>query len=569
MSGRRPDIPPRLCRRLPLALARRQGAGARLCRARRERAKDSPPSFPARRFPFRPITARIRSFASSGGTSRRISSMPRRRLWRAMDAVPPGHEAGRATGEGWANQQLWMGHAAVTRADTHRSSETFARGGVGQAGVEANPFRSLDRCLGDARARRDRCGQHGAARTRRRRATDFSYALRLDADRPLVLQGDGGYSRKSLREQASYYYSQPNFSVKGSITIDDKPVEVTGQAWLDREWSSQPLASDQTGWDWLSLHFKTGEKLMLYRMRQTDGNHYGSGKWIAPDGRAVDSSHPPTSRMTPQSLHRDRGPQDPDRMAHRDSETRAGDRLHAAEREKLDGDELSLLGRPDQLCRQPHRIRISGDDGILRRDTLKWGNSAMYHFTALVTCLPSCSTSSLPSWSRRARGKFGVKVPAISGNADFERVFRVQMNTLEWMPIFLPSLWLFAIYIGDVIAAVLGAGLDRRPHPLLDRLFEGGRKTRSGFCDPGPRDHCLWVGALGAIVWRLVSRVSITVVPADPGSIAGIVRSRSATWPVASGTCRQGHESLTSPAGSPKSLAAGNALSPGTTASCL
>src|SRR5436190_9830693 len=42
--------------------------------------------------------------------------------------------------EGWANQQVWMGHAAVTRADTHRISETLARGGVGQAGAEANPF---------------------------------------------------------------------------------------------------------------------------------------------------------------------------------------------------------------------------------------------------------------------------------------------------------------------------------------------------------------------------------------------------------------------------------------------
>ena len=101
-----------------------------------------------------------------------------------------------------------------------------------------------------------------------------------------MLQGDGGYSRKSLREQASYYYSQPHYTAKGSIIIDDKPVDVTGQAWLDREWSSQPLASDQSGWDWLSLHFKSGDKLMLYRMRQTDGQHYGSGKWIAPDGKA-------------------------------------------------------------------------------------------------------------------------------------------------------------------------------------------------------------------------------------------------------------------------------------------
>ena len=42
--------------------------------------------------------------------------------------------------EGWANQQIWMGHAAVTRADTHRFGQTFARGGVGQAGVDAKPF---------------------------------------------------------------------------------------------------------------------------------------------------------------------------------------------------------------------------------------------------------------------------------------------------------------------------------------------------------------------------------------------------------------------------------------------
>src|SRR3954453_17855443 len=44
--------------------------------------------------------------------------------------------------QGWANQQIWMAHAAVTRADTHRFGETFARGGIGQAGVEASPFRA-------------------------------------------------------------------------------------------------------------------------------------------------------------------------------------------------------------------------------------------------------------------------------------------------------------------------------------------------------------------------------------------------------------------------------------------
>jgi predicted secreted hydrolase len=71
--------------------------------------------------------------------------------------------------------------------------------------------------------------------------------------------------------------------VTGHVSIDEKRVDVGGQAWMDREWSSQPLASDQSGWDWLSLHLNSGEKLMLYRMRQSDGRNYKSGSWISPD----------------------------------------------------------------------------------------------------------------------------------------------------------------------------------------------------------------------------------------------------------------------------------------------
>jgi predicted secreted hydrolase len=185
--------------------------------------------------------------------------------------------------EGWANQQIWMAHAAVTRADTHRFGETYARGGVGQAGVEPKPFQAWI----DSWAMRGVSGFDANAVSPLEltaTARDFSYALKLDADRPLVLQGDGGYSRKSEREQASYYYSQPFFKAQGRLAIDERPVDVTGLAWMDREWSSQPLASDQTGWDWLALHFNSGEKLMLYRMRQTDGNNYVSGNWILPDG---------------------------------------------------------------------------------------------------------------------------------------------------------------------------------------------------------------------------------------------------------------------------------------------
>lgn len=185
--------------------------------------------------------------------------------------------------EGWANQQIWMGHAAVTRADAHRFSETFARGGVGQAGAEASPFHAWI----DAWQMRGREGMNSETLSPlelNAAGTDFAYALHLETDHALVLQGDAGYSVKSEQGQASYYYSQPYFRAAGSITIDDKPVDVTGQAWMDREWSSQPLASDQTGWDWLSLHFSEGQKLMLFRLRRADGHHFISGNWFSPDG---------------------------------------------------------------------------------------------------------------------------------------------------------------------------------------------------------------------------------------------------------------------------------------------
>ncbi|QWG18873.1 iron ABC transporter permease [Bradyrhizobium sediminis] len=187
--------------------------------------------------------------------------------------------------EGWASQQIWMGHAAVTRADTHRSSETFARGGVGQAGVEPKPFQAwIDSwAMRGGEAMRDTML---APLELTASGADFSYTLRLDADRPLVLQGNAGYSRKSERGQASYYYSQPFFKATGRIGIGDKAAEVTGLAWMDREWSSQPLAPDQTGWDWFSLHLDSGEKLMLYRLRQKDGRADLFGNWIQPDGRS-------------------------------------------------------------------------------------------------------------------------------------------------------------------------------------------------------------------------------------------------------------------------------------------
>lgn len=186
---------------------------------------------------------------------------------------------------GWGNQQVWMGHAAVTSRETHRFAETIARGGIGQAGARARPFEAWidDWSFKSASA----AGDGLRAATLTAAGADFRYALDLTATRPLVPQGDAGYSVKSEHGQASYYYSQPFFAAEGTLVLDGREIAVTGRAWMDREWSSQPLAPGQSGWDWFSLHLPHGEKLMLFRLRSDWDAPFFSGSWIAADGRAT------------------------------------------------------------------------------------------------------------------------------------------------------------------------------------------------------------------------------------------------------------------------------------------
>ena len=94
----------------------------------------------------------------------------------------------------------------------------------------------------------------------------------------------------------------------------------------------------------------------------------------------------------------------------------------------------------------------------------------MFHLTALVTCLAILFYFFTGIQVSKARVAFGIKAPAMSGNPDFERVFRAQMNTLEWMPIFLPSLSVCDLHQRSRRGRAW-PGLDRRPRPLPDQLF--------------------------------------------------------------------------------------------------
>jgi predicted secreted hydrolase len=183
---------------------------------------------------------------------------------------------------GWDSPNVWMGHAALSSPSGHQFVETLARGGVGQAGVEAQPFKAWidDWTLQSA-------GGEGIAKLDMRASgKDFRYQLALVSQGPLVEHGERGYSEKSGQGQASYYYSQPFYQVTGEVEREGKKFQVSGQAWLDREWSSQPLSKSQQGWDWFSLHLDSGAKLMLFQVRQSDGKPYRAGTWITADGKA-------------------------------------------------------------------------------------------------------------------------------------------------------------------------------------------------------------------------------------------------------------------------------------------
>jgi glutathione S-transferase len=128
----------------------------------------------------------------------------------------------------------------------------------------------------------------------------------------------------------------------------------------------------------------------------------------------------------------------------------------------------------------------------------------MYNDTALVTCLAVLFYFVTSARVARARIKYGVKLPAIGGNADFERVFRVQMNTLEWLPIFLPSLWLFAVYYSDAIAAIIGLVwiIGRIVYMIGYTQSVPGRSP--GFFIQALATAVLLFGSIIAIVWRMM-----------------------------------------------------------------
>jgi glutathione S-transferase len=128
----------------------------------------------------------------------------------------------------------------------------------------------------------------------------------------------------------------------------------------------------------------------------------------------------------------------------------------------------------------------------------------MYHLTALATLLAILLYSVTGIRVGGARRAYGVVAPATTGHPAFERVFRVQMNTLEWLPIFLPALWLFAVYISDAIAAGIGLVWIIGRVLYMVSYTKDAASRGPGFMVQMLAALALWCGAIGAVVWQIL-----------------------------------------------------------------
>ena len=196
----------------------------------------------------------------------------------------------------WHNDQIYMAHASIHSLDTHWFSEKFARGGVGNAGLTVLP---LNLFIDDWQWLNSD-GDTGlfpstltfSATNTSKPNAEASATFTLNQTGPLVQHGDNGFSVKSNSGHASHYYSAPFISIEGELTqaidtVTTAPIKLKGQAWFDKEWTSQLLDTGTQGWDWLSLHLDDGNKIMAFRMRLKNQDDYVTGSYITSTGEQI------------------------------------------------------------------------------------------------------------------------------------------------------------------------------------------------------------------------------------------------------------------------------------------
>ena len=132
-----------------------------------------------------------------------------------------------------------------------------------------------------------------------------------------------------------------------------------------------------------------------------------------------------------------------------------------------------------------------------------------FHLVALVAILSLILYLYMSVRVGQLRAKHGIKAPATIGHEEFERAFRVHQNTLEWIVIYLPSLFLFATFVHDYIAAALGVVWIVGRYVYMEGYIEAAEKRSAGFGIQALATLVLLLGSLVGIIWNMLGIGSI------------------------------------------------------------
>lgn len=178
---------------------------------------------------------------------------------------------------------IYISHFAVTDV-AGRKFYTFEKSDPGTYGFAGARRKELKVWVGG-----NELGETQSKMRLRAKGRDTALDLILVPGKPVVLNGNNGYSRKSEEspETASWYFSYTDMKTDGSLTIGGEKSLVHGKSWFDREISSGRMGQKEKGWDWFALQLDDGREIMIYVMRKTDGtiDRFSSGTVVYPKGK--------------------------------------------------------------------------------------------------------------------------------------------------------------------------------------------------------------------------------------------------------------------------------------------
>ncbi len=183
----------------------------------------------------------------------------------------------------WASNQIYLAHFAVTdtASNQHYVFDQISRGSAGLAGTSVDPLFSIWLKEWEIVQLSDNVFQMNAG------FEDVEINFILTDIKGIIFHGDDGLSQKGSEiGNASYYFSQTRMETTGTIRISDEEFEVNGFSWMDHEFGTSTLGSDQIGWDWFSIQLDNQTEIMLFQIRQEDGSisDFSSGTIILKDG---------------------------------------------------------------------------------------------------------------------------------------------------------------------------------------------------------------------------------------------------------------------------------------------